>query len=208
MKKVILIAISSLIAGAAISPVLGMTLSPTRNLILGLAPEEAILALADKIDEQAIKNREQSEKMNELENINNQQKETLDKLSEAEEARRSEEEEQKKKECEVKLKNAQDSLADSQRHLGEDQEVLKLAEADKCNDCYTKCLKNNGCTKSGCDSDDVEERLDEIKKDCKKKHEENIGFRKQDVSGDLESIKRQEIKLQGIKNECNQSPNN
>ncbi|MFA7209373.1 MAG: hypothetical protein WC120_03725 [Parcubacteria group bacterium] len=34
-----------------IIPVVGMAITPTRDLILGLAPEEAILQFADKIDE-------------------------------------------------------------------------------------------------------------------------------------------------------------
>ncbi len=43
----------SLIVGIVgiVIPVVGMTITPTRNLILGLAPEEVILQLADKIDE-------------------------------------------------------------------------------------------------------------------------------------------------------------
>lgn len=38
------------VVGILIGPVLGMAITPTRDLILGLAPEEAILKLADAID--------------------------------------------------------------------------------------------------------------------------------------------------------------
>jgi hypothetical protein len=49
MKKILIPIISGVIG--IIIPVAGMTITPTRNLILGLAPKEAILQLADKIDE-------------------------------------------------------------------------------------------------------------------------------------------------------------
>lgn len=69
-------------------PIAGMTITPTRNLILGLAPDEAILTLADKIDEESGKNNEQTQKINEqgqiLENLNiaeQQRKEELDSLA-------------------------------------------------------------------------------------------------------------------------------
>jgi len=52
MKK-FLIPIVSVVAGIII-PVAGMTITPTRDLILGLAPDEAVLQLADKIDENRI----------------------------------------------------------------------------------------------------------------------------------------------------------
>ena len=86
MKKSLLILGVGLI-GLAL-PIAGMTITPTRNLILGLAPDEAILALADKIDEEAGKNDEQTQKINEqgqlLENLNTaeqQRKEELDSLT-------------------------------------------------------------------------------------------------------------------------------
>lgn len=64
MKKSIII-IGAVILGIII-PFLGMTITPTRNLILGLAPEDAILQLADKIDE----NRNESDfKIQELQSV-------------------------------------------------------------------------------------------------------------------------------------------
>jgi len=52
MNKTLIIA-GSVIAGLAI-PFLGMTISPTRDLILGLAPDQAVLSLADQIDAQRV----------------------------------------------------------------------------------------------------------------------------------------------------------
>lgn len=78
MKKILLMLGVGLL-GLAL-PIAGMTITPTRNLILGLAPDEAILALADKIDEEAGKNDNQEQKINELQNtLSNQQKEVEEK---------------------------------------------------------------------------------------------------------------------------------
>jgi hypothetical protein len=54
-------------------PIAGMTITPTRNLILGLAPDEAILALADKIDEEAGKNDEQQQAIENLQQYKDEQ---------------------------------------------------------------------------------------------------------------------------------------
>ena len=48
MKKILLIILILLIA--ILAPIIGMGIGETRELILGLAPEDAILELADKID--------------------------------------------------------------------------------------------------------------------------------------------------------------
>lgn len=131
----------------------------------------------------------QQAKIEELQGFKEEQQQANEQLSE-------QERQSKKEDCEAKLKKAQDNLASTQRRLGEDQSVLKLAEADKCSDCYTQCLKNYSCSKSTCE--------DDVKKQCKKNHEENIGFRKQDVAGDLNGIKKLEADLQSVKNECSQ----
>ncbi len=39
-----------IVAGVVLIPVLGMAISPTRDLILGMAPDAAVLQLADQID--------------------------------------------------------------------------------------------------------------------------------------------------------------
>jgi hypothetical protein len=85
MKKIIIYSIAFFVAGAVLSPVIGMTIGEIRNLILGLAPEEAVLALADEIDKNRVDNLSQDEiiknqelKILELENLTEQQKEELD----------------------------------------------------------------------------------------------------------------------------------
>ena len=70
MKKSLLMLGVGLI-GLAL-PIAGMTITPTRNLILGLAPDEAILALADKIDEEAGKNDEQQQAIENLQQAENE----------------------------------------------------------------------------------------------------------------------------------------
>jgi len=52
MRKIIIPAI--LVLTGIVIPIVGLTISPTRNLILGLAPEEAILQLADQLDKDRI----------------------------------------------------------------------------------------------------------------------------------------------------------
>ncbi|EKE22224.1 MAG: hypothetical protein ACD_7C00020G0032 [uncultured bacterium] len=85
MKKVIIYSVIFFVVGAVLSPVIGMAIGETRNLILGLAPEESVLELADKIDQ----NKEDNEnKMQEMQTLIEQQKATIDeqtqKLSQAE----------------------------------------------------------------------------------------------------------------------------
>ncbi|MFA7209566.1 MAG: hypothetical protein WC120_04750 [Parcubacteria group bacterium] len=70
MKKILLMLGVGLL-GLAL-PIAGMTITPTRNLILGLAPDEAILALADKIDEEAGKNDEQQQAIENLQQAENE----------------------------------------------------------------------------------------------------------------------------------------
>lgn len=50
MKKIIIISVGTFFIGLLLSPVVGMVIGSTRELILGMAPEEAILEIADKID--------------------------------------------------------------------------------------------------------------------------------------------------------------
>lgn len=117
MKKFIIPAIL-VIAGIAI-PFIGMTISPTRNLILGLAPNEAVLALADKIDENRISSdqlkTETDTKIAELQaTIENQKSELANYQGKVESAKSSTEEtvkniiaenatSEKKAECEKKI---------------------------------------------------------------------------------------------------------
>lgn len=48
MKKLIIA--TSIISASVLLPVLGMAINPTREILLGLAPDEQVLKLADKID--------------------------------------------------------------------------------------------------------------------------------------------------------------
>ncbi|KKP68112.1 MAG: hypothetical protein UR66_C0008G0020 [Candidatus Moranbacteria bacterium GW2011_GWE1_35_17] len=63
MKKYLIII--GVTIGILAVPFLGMTISPTRELIMGLAPDEAVLQLADRIDDNKI------ELQNEIANKNN-----------------------------------------------------------------------------------------------------------------------------------------
>lgn len=76
MKKTLIIV--GIVAAVILLPVLGMAISPTRNLLLGLAPDEQILALADKIDENRLSNEqaksETDAKITEMQSIIDSQK--------------------------------------------------------------------------------------------------------------------------------------
>lgn len=50
-KSIVIYSLAALVVGLIISPFIGMAIGSTREFILGLAPEEAVLQLADKIDE-------------------------------------------------------------------------------------------------------------------------------------------------------------
>lgn len=199
MKKYIYL-IGAGILGLSL-PIAGMSIAPTRNLILGLAPDEAILALADKIDEQS---QVQEARISELEKANSEQKESLERLNESEETRSEKEEEQKRLQCETKLKNAQDSLADLQRNLDSDQKSLALIASEKD---YKEC-KNQAEDKYNEDKKDndpnAKKRYEESMKNCKDDQDGNLATRKSDIQGDKEKIEKQEASLQSLKNECNQ----
>lgn len=58
MNKAIVTA--AIVATAILSPIAGMAITQTREALLGLAPEEAVLRLADKIDASSAKSDETS----------------------------------------------------------------------------------------------------------------------------------------------------
>jgi len=72
IKKKTIIPIIALLLGIAI-PISALSVSQSRNLILGLAPEEAVLELADKIDDNRNDYLAQNEELEKT--IKNQQKE-------------------------------------------------------------------------------------------------------------------------------------
>ena len=53
MNKII--ATAAIVGTAILSPIVGMGIGQTREAILGLAPDEAVLQLADKIDQSSVK---------------------------------------------------------------------------------------------------------------------------------------------------------
>ncbi|HBR71193.1 MAG TPA: hypothetical protein DEA27_00090 [Candidatus Moranbacteria bacterium] len=67
MKKFLIPIVSGVVG--IIIPIAGMTITPTRDLILGLAPEEAVLKLADKIDENRVSLEQSNAKIAELQAI-------------------------------------------------------------------------------------------------------------------------------------------
>lgn len=140
----------------------------------------------------------QQAKIDELQRFKTDQEQTNAQLS-------VQEFQDKKADCEMRLRKKQESLVSSQRRLGEYQTVVKYVETDNCPKektrlcdtvCYDDCLKQNDCSKSTCD--------DDIKKECKKSHEENLANIKKELADQAESVRRQETELQNIKNECEQ----
>lgn len=63
MKKLIIYSVIFFVVGAVLSPVIGMAIGGTRNIILGLAPQEAVLSLADEIDKSRIENETKIQEM-------------------------------------------------------------------------------------------------------------------------------------------------
>ena len=132
----------------------------------------------------------QQTKIDELQGFKEEQQQANDQLNEADKQRKQED-------CVARLKKAQDTLANAQRILGEDQKVLKVAEAGTCEDCYKPCMKSYGDVTDS-------EMLEKIKDQCKENDKENLKNRKADVNGDLENVKKFEGELQKVKSECGQ----
>ena len=145
MKKTAIIIVSSFLVGIVVSPILGMAISPTRNLILGMAPDEAILVLADKIDEESGRNNEQEQKLSEQdEKISNQQDQITC--------------ESRKSEClnkisplEAQILEINKNIKKQEADIAKFQQDLDGPECGPNDDCsITKRLldKNNGQVKS------------------------------------------------------------
>jgi len=115
MKKAIII-IGAVMVGVII-PFLGMTITPTRDLILGMAPDEAILILADKIDRESGKNDEQEQNITELQNINTQQSEAMTR----QEGRMT---------CETKKAECRDEISPLQAKIEDFNKNIKHEKAD------------------------------------------------------------------------------
>lgn len=136
---------------------------------------------------------EQQAKIDELQGYKDEQQRLV-------EEKNQQDEQGKKEDCQKRLKWTQEELASNQRQLGEDLKILAVAEADKCEDCYTKCMKSHNCSKSSCESSEID--FNKMKKECKNLHESNLNNRQSDVNDDKKSIAREEKKLSDVKAEC------
>ncbi|MFA5986671.1 MAG: hypothetical protein WC819_04985 [Parcubacteria group bacterium] len=77
MKKIIYFFIAGFIIGLLISPVAGMANSVTRNLILGMASDVTILAMADKVNDNKNSDEQLNTKISDLQSIVDNQKTEL-----------------------------------------------------------------------------------------------------------------------------------
>ena len=75
MTKQTLIATAIIVGTAFVSPIAGMAISPVREALLGLAPEDAILKVADQVDANRQKN---DEELATLKTLVEDQKTTID----------------------------------------------------------------------------------------------------------------------------------
>jgi len=77
-----------------------MAIGATRNLILGMAPKETILALADKIDQELGKNDNQEQKITELDAIKDQPNEEIEAIKKSQDIASCQ---KKKEDCKNKI---------------------------------------------------------------------------------------------------------
>jgi hypothetical protein len=81
------IATAAIVGAAILSPVASMGITPVREALLGLAPEDQIVALADKIDENRAENDQKSAenetKISELQTLISAQQSTIDEQKKA-----------------------------------------------------------------------------------------------------------------------------
>jgi TolA-binding protein len=121
MKKTLITL--GIVAGVIATPILGMTISPTRDVILGLAPDQAVLSLADKIDEQRVSTEQTDAKIKELQSvIDNQQSEIanyqqqIDNVkSETKKSVETEISNERKKQCDSRIKKYTDKISEAKK---------------------------------------------------------------------------------------------
>jgi hypothetical protein len=177
------------IAGVAIlSPVASMGITPVREALLGLAPEDQILTLADKIDESRVAN---DQKISALEQelatakqTITDQKETLDnkelsinqKIEDIEKTQTS-------KECTGKLNKQLEYLANAKKNLANDELTLKAAKDGR------ECK--------------IESSMSDDEKDaCKDRIKEDVKNRENDIDGDKKAIEKIQQEINLIKSAC------
>lgn len=133
MKTKILPIIVGLGIGAVISPVLGMAISPTRNLIMSMAPQEAVLTLANKIKQKETGEQQKlssEEKVQEIiqesqpeESIVEPRQEIIPTVQSETSREQIEACQNTKTECEKKMKNIKKEIDDLENQV-EEQEKL------------------------------------------------------------------------------------
>jgi septal ring factor EnvC (AmiA/AmiB activator) len=131
--------VTAAIAGVAIlSPVAAMSVTPVRDALLGLAPEEQIVTLADEIDKSRVDN---EQKLTELQELISTQQKTID---------------EQKKALDTQ-KYAQDSNAEELIKQKADQTALasKVSNQAECLELYRK---NPFCSSSNSDYEKSLER--------------------------------------------------
>lgn len=139
MKKTIATAIIGITIGAVSSPMIGMAINPTRDLILGMAPEEAVTKLADEIDGQKVQVEEQGQK---IENLEEKQTEAIDSKIELTEKERQE--------CLQNLSNNRQEVEIEKKSLAKSSGGLD--EKDYKKDCLNKNIDESTCDKMWIDT--------------------------------------------------------
>lgn len=158
MKKLSLGIFIGLIIGAIVSPIVGMAIGSTRSLILGLAPNEAILTLADKIDAESGRNDVQEETISKLNISNEEQKAQLEGLAKQQEISACNE---KRSSCELKinaigkdgitLTNGTISTGDRQEAIQKIEAAIKSCKKDRdsgefksdaIKEAWERCINN------------------------------------------------------------------
>lgn len=157
--KNILVSIG-VITGILIVPFLGMKFSPTRNFIMGLASDEAVMQLADKIDKSWIENGAKVQEMQiKIEEQQNQITKQNEKLIKQQEAVNSQATDIKNAQVEI-VKNRDCSadvnkycVSDSFREADKFDNFLKVYKDSFDKDAYEKYKKQfteqyNNCQKA------------------------------------------------------------
>ncbi|MDI6777797.1 MAG: hypothetical protein QMD77_01255 [Patescibacteria group bacterium] len=184
MKKIAIYSASALIVGVIVSPFIGMAIGSTRELILGLAPEEAVLQLADKIDldragvEQKTNELQslidaQKSQLAEQQQIIDQQKTELENvksssitstqaqqisqtaIANAEAAKKQQEAEAA---CQKRVKNIENSIADTKSDIKNEKEEMNCSGSD--------CDKYQSVTVLEHDLEEAEKDLKKAKEEC------------------------------------------
>lgn len=160
-----LLILGGFIVGALISPIAGMAISSTRSLILGMAPDEAILTLADKIDQESGRNDIQQQAITDLNTANEQQKEQLGELGKSQEIASCQ---KRKEDCGNKLYDLDNSELPLQINLsgvwkGSRTEMIKRLQR-----AIASWEKNKKETEDASSKKDLQDSIDNAEKGIEK----------------------------------------